>query len=64
MTTPTVTSAASMVEDASSISTNPEMVARLPPYAYNLIRATSADNIQSASYSAALDGESAIKLAT
>jgi hypothetical protein len=50
-------------EDASRIRKNPDIVARLRSFAYNLIRASGADNIQNARYRAALDVASAIKLA-
>ena len=50
-------------EDASRIRKNPDIVARLRSFAYNLIRASGADNIQNARYCAALDLTSAIKLA-
>ena len=51
-------------EDASRIRNNPDIVARLRSFAYNLIRASGDDNIQNARYRAALDLASAIKLAT
>ena len=51
-------------EDASRIRRNPDIVARLRSFAYNLIRASGADNIQNARYCAALDLASAITLAT
>ena len=50
-------------EDASRIRRNPDIVARLRSFAYNLIRASGADNIQNARYRAALDVAAAIKLA-
>lgn len=50
-------------EDASRIRKNPHIVARLRSFAYNLIRASGADNIQNTRYRAALDVEAAIKLA-
>jgi hypothetical protein len=42
-------------EDASRIRKNPDIVARLRSFAYNLIRASGVDNIQNARYRAALD---------
>ena len=51
-------------EDASRIRKNPDIVARLRSFAYNLIRASGADSIQNARYCAALDIASAINLAT
>jgi len=42
-------------QDASRIRKNPDIVARLRSFAYNLIRASGADNIQNARYRAALD---------
>ena len=48
-------------EDASRIRKNPDIVARLRSFAYNLIRAAGADNIQNARYRAALDVATAIK---
>lgn len=51
-------------EDASRFRKNPDIVIRLRSFAYNLIRASGADNIQNARYCAALDLTSAIKLAT
>jgi len=42
-------------EDASRIRKNPDIVARLRSFAYNLIRASGADNIRSARWRAALD---------
>ncbi len=51
-------------EDASRIRKNPDIVARLRSFAYNLIRASGADNIQNARYRATLDIASAIKHAT
>lgn len=51
-------------EDASRIRKNPDIVARLRSFAYNLIRASGADNIQNARYRAALDVTAAIKFAT
>lgn len=50
-------------EDASRIRKNPDIVARLRSFAYNLIRVSGADNIQNARYRAALDVGAAIKLA-
>jgi two-component system cell cycle response regulator CtrA len=41
-----------------------ELVARLRSFAYNLIRASEADNIQNARYRAALDISAVVKLAT
>ena len=49
-------------EDASRIRKNPDIVARLRSFAYNLIRASGEDNIQNARYRAALDLQAAIKL--
>ena len=51
-------------EDASRIRKNPDIVARLRSFAYNLIRASGANTIQHARFCAALDVTSAIKLAT
>ena len=51
-------------EDASRIRKNPDIVARLRSFAYNLIRASGADNIQNARYRAALNLATAINLAT
>jgi len=51
-------------EDASRIRNNPDIVARLRSFAYNLIRASGEDNIQNARYRAALDLAAAIKLAS
>ena len=42
-------------EDASRIRKNPDIVARLRSFAYNLIRASGANNIQNARFCAALD---------
>ena len=42
-------------EDASRIRKNPDIVARLRSFAYNLIRASGSDNVQNARYCAALD---------
>ena len=42
-------------EDASRIRKNPDIVARLRSFAYNLIRASGCDNIQNARWRAALD---------
>ncbi len=42
-------------EDASRIRKNPDIVARLRSFAYNLIRATDASNIRNARWRAALD---------
>jgi hypothetical protein len=50
-------------EDASRIRKNPEIVARLRSFAYNLIRASGVNNIQNARFCAALDLAAAIKLA-
>jgi hypothetical protein len=49
-------------EDASRIRRNPDIVARLRSFAYNLIRASGADHIQNARYCAALDLSLAINL--
>jgi predicted transposase YbfD/YdcC len=54
---------AAFAEDASRIRKNPDIVARLRSFAYNLIRASGEDNIQDARYRAALDLALAIKLA-
>jgi hypothetical protein len=51
-------------EHASRIRSHPDIVARLRSFAYNLIRASGADNIQNTRYCAALDVASAITLAT
>ncbi len=51
-------------EDASRIRRNPDIVARLRSFTYNLIRASGVDNIQNARYRPVLDVTSAIKLAT
>lgn len=50
-------------EDASRIRKKPDFIARLRSFAYNLIRASGADNIQNARYRAALDVTCAINLA-
>jgi len=50
-------------EDASRIRKNPDVVARLRSFAYNLIRASGEHNIQNARYRAALDLAAAIKIA-
>jgi predicted transposase YbfD/YdcC len=42
-------------EDASRIRKNPDISARLRSFAYNLIRASGAENIRNARYQAALD---------
>ena len=42
-------------EDASRIRKNPDIVARLRSFAYNLIRAPGCDNIRNARWRAALD---------
>ncbi len=49
-------------EDASRIRKNPDIVARLRSFAYNLIRASGEDNVQNARYRATLDVSLAIKL--
>ncbi len=49
-------------EDASRIRKNPDIAARLRSFAYNLIRASGADNIKNARYRAALDISYALKL--
>jgi hypothetical protein len=49
-------------EDASRIRNNPDIVARLRSFAYNLIRASGANNIQNARYRAALDFAAIVKL--
>jgi hypothetical protein len=49
-------------EDASRIRNNPDIVARLRSFAYNLIRASGVDNIKNARYRAALDVTFAINL--
>jgi predicted transposase YbfD/YdcC len=49
-------------EDASRIRKNPDIAARLRSFAYNLIRASSADNIKNARYRAALDLKVALKI--
>jgi hypothetical protein len=50
-------------EDASRIRKNPDIVARLRSFAYNLIRASGQDNVQNARYRATLDVAFAITLA-
>lgn len=42
-------------QDASRIRKNPDVVARLRSFAYNLIRASGCDNIRNARWRAALD---------
>ena len=42
-------------EDASRIRKNPDIAARLPSFAYNLLRANGCDNIKNARWRAALD---------
>jgi hypothetical protein len=54
---------ATFAEDASRIRKNPDIVARLRSFAYNLIRASGEDNVQNARYRATLDVTSTIKLA-
>jgi predicted transposase YbfD/YdcC len=49
-------------EDASRIRKNPDIAARLRSFAYNLIRASGADNIKNARYRAALDITFAFKI--
>ena len=49
-------------EDASRIRTNPDIVARLRSFAYNLIRASGEANVQNARYRATLDVSLAINL--
>ena len=49
-------------EDASRIRKNPDIAARLRSFAYNLIRASGAENIKNARYRAALDISFALKL--
>ena len=51
-------------EDASRIRKNPDVVARLRSFAYNLICASGADNIKNARYRAALDINFAIRLSS
>lgn len=46
---------AAFAEDASRIRKNPDIVARLRSFAYNLIRASGEANVQNARYRAALD---------
>lgn len=53
---------ATFAEDASRIRKNPDIVARLRSFAYNLIRASGEDNIQNARYRATLDLSLAINL--
>ena len=49
-------------EDASRIRKNPDIVARLRSFAYNLIRASGDDNIQNARWRAALDLNLALEI--
>jgi hypothetical protein len=42
-------------EDASRIRKNPDIAARLRSFAYNVIRASGADNVRNARWRAALD---------
>ncbi len=51
---------ATFAEDASRIRKNPDIVARLRSFAYNLIRASGEDSVQNARYRAALDVSLAI----
>jgi hypothetical protein len=53
---------AAFAEDASRIRKNPDIVARLRSFAYNLIRASGEANVQNARYRATLDVSLAIKL--
>jgi hypothetical protein len=53
---------AAFAEDASRIRKNPDIVARMRSFAYNLIRASGEDNIQNARYRATLDLSLAINL--
>ena len=53
---------AAFAEDASRIRKNPDIVARLRSFAYNLIRASGETNVQNARYRAALDLSLAINL--
>jgi len=53
---------AAFAEDASRIRKNPDIAARLRSFAYNLIRASRADNIKNARYRAALDITFALKI--
>jgi len=53
---------AAFAEDASRIRNNPDIVARLRSFAYNLIRASGEANVQNARYRAALDLTFALSL--
>jgi hypothetical protein len=50
-------------EDASRIRKNPDIVARLRSFAYNLLRADGCDNIKNARWRAALDIRAALEIA-
>jgi len=49
-------------EDASRIRKNPDIVARLRSFAYNLLRASGCDNIKNARWRAAIDFETLLKI--
>ena len=49
-------------EDASRIRKNPDIVARLRSFAYNLIRARGCENIRNARWRAALDFNLALEI--
>ena len=49
-------------EDASRIRKNPDIVARLRSFAYNLLRANGCDNIKNARWRAALDINSILEM--
>jgi hypothetical protein len=49
-------------EDASRIRKNPDIVARLRSFAYNLLRASGCDNIKNARWRAAIDFETLLKM--
>jgi hypothetical protein len=53
---------AAFAEDASRIRKNPDIVARMRSFAYNLIRASGEANVQNARYRAALDLNFALNL--
>jgi hypothetical protein len=49
-------------EDASHIRKNPDIVARLRSFAYNLLRADGCDNIKNARWRAAIDIDAIFKM--
>ena len=49
-------------EDASRIRKNPDIAARLRSFAYNIIRASGADNVRNSRWRAALDFGAILKM--